>query len=551
MKTNQSSTESKDSEKPEKPEHFDWIVIGSGFGGSVSSLRLTEKGYKVLTIEKGRRFAAEDFPKTNWDVRRWMWKPELGMTGLFQMSFMKHVTILHGVGVGGGSLVYANTLPIPKDNFFKADSWAHLSESWKDELAPHYKTAQRMLGATKYPGHSAAEDVLQSIAEDIGRPNDFEKTTVAVYFGEAGKEVEDPYFDGEGPTRTGCIECGACMTGCRHNAKNTLDYNYLWLAERRGLRIEAETEVTCVRPREGGGYLVETRPSIKATRMPKTFTADNVVFAGGVMGTVPLLLSLRENPDALPNLSPRVGDFIRTNSEALLGVMQPGKDKNTSHGVAITSILHTDDHSHIEPVRYGEGSGFFRLLGLPHAPGSNVASRLGGALASFARKPLLWTRALATPDWSNHTQILLYMRTLESTLSFRLGRSVFTGWRRALVSQLDDPAQAPAAFMKEATDLAERWADKTGGVTMGLLTETLLGTPSTAHILGGACMSQTAETGVIDADHRIHGYDGLYVIDGSAISANPGVNPSLTITALAERAMQKIPVKPSATKCSN
>ncbi len=534
---------SKKTETPETHEHFDWIVIGSGFGGSVSSLRLTEKGYKVLTIEKGRRFAAEDFPKTNWDIRRWMWKPELGMTGLFQMSFMKHVTILHGVGVGGGSLVYANTLPIPKDDFFKADSWAHLTESWKDELAPHYITARRMLGAAKYPGHSQADDVLESIAEDIGRPGDFEKTTVAVYFGEPGKEVEDPYFGGEGPTRTGCIECGACMTGCRYNAKNTLDYNYLWLAEQRGLRIEAETEVTCVTPREGGGYLVETRPSLKATQMPQNFTADNVIFAGGVMGTVPLLLALRENPDALPNLSPRIGDFIRTNSEALLGVMQPGKDKNTSHGIAITSILHTDDHSHLEPVRYGEGSGFFRLLGLPHSPGTNVASRLGGALASFARKPLLWTRALSTPDWANHTQILLYMRTLESTLSFRLGRSVFTGWRRALVSQLDDPDQAPAAFMKEATELAERWAEKTGGVTMGLLTETLLGTPSTAHILGGACMSETAEHGVIDANHRVHGYDGLYVIDGSAMSANPGVNPSLTITALAERAMQKIQPK--------
>lgn len=535
--TNQTNTSS--------PEHFDWIVIGSGFGGSVSSLRLVEKGYKVLTIEKGRRMTAEDFPKTNWDVRRWMWKPELGMTGLFQMSFMKHVTIMHGVGVGGGSLVYANTLPIPRDDFFQAESWAHLRPDWKQELAPHYQTARRMLGATQYPGRSQAEDVLESIARDMGRLDDFEKTTVAVYFGEPGKEVEDPYFGGEGPTRTGCIECGACMTGCRFNAKNSLDYNYLWLAERRGLRIEAETEVTSVRPRPEGGYLVETRPSITNTRQTKTFTADRIVFAGGVMGTVPLLLALREDPDALPRLSRRVGDFIRTNSEALLGVMQPNKDADISRGLAITSILHTDDHSHVEPVRYGRGSGFFRLIGLPHAPGSNVATRLGGALASFAKKPVRWTRALATPDWANHTQILLYMRTLDSTLSFRLGRSIFTGWKKALVSQLDDPDNAPAAFMKEATDLAERWAEKTGGVTMGLLSETILGTPSTAHILGGACMGANAEEGVIDVDHKVFGYDGLYVIDGSAISANPGVNPSLTITALAERAMQKIAPKAS------
>lgn len=527
------------------PEHFDWIVVGSGFGGSVSALRLTEKGYKVLTLEKGRRFAPEDFPKTNWDLRRWFWKPSVGMTGIFQMSFMRHVTVLHGVGVGGGSLVYANTLPIPKDDFFKASSWSHLSPSWKDELGEHYKTARRMLGATEYPGHSPAEDVMESIAADIGRSHGYEKTTVAVYFGEPGVTVDDPYFKGEGPQRTGCIECGACMTGCRYGAKNTLDYNYLWLAERRGLRIEPETEVTKVSPREGGGYLVETRPSLDSSKPSRMFTADRVVFAGGVMGTVPLLLALREDPTALPGLSPRVGDAVRTNNEALLGIIGPKGSPDVSRGVAITSILHTDDHSHLEPVRYGAGSDFFRVLGLPHAPGSNVFTRLGGTAAAFLREPLRWTRALAGTNWSTRTQILLYMRTLESTLSFRLGRSPLTGFTRGLVSKLDDPSRAPSAFMKEATDLARRWAEKVDGVAMGLLTETMMGTPSTAHILGGCCMGETAEEGVIDSEHRVHGYDGLYVIDGSAISANPGVNPSLTITALAERAMSKIAPKPA------
>ncbi|QDG50498.1 GMC family oxidoreductase [Persicimonas caeni] len=524
-------------------QHWDWIIVGSGFGGSVSALRLVEKGYKVLTIEKGRRFEADDYPKTNWDLPRWMWKPEVGMKGLFQMSFMQHVTVLHGVGVGGGSLVYANTLPTPSDDFFAAESWSHLSDGWKDELEPHYETARRMLGATKYPNRSPAEDVLEEIAEDMGRSEHFDNTTVAVYFGEPGEEVDDPYFDGEGPTRTGCIECGACMTGCRYNAKNSLDHNYLWLAERRGLTIEAETEVTSVRPRDGGGYVVETRPSLDRSKPARTFTADKVVFSGGVMGTVPLLLQLRQDPDALPNLSPRVGDSVRTNNEALLGIIQPDTDEDLSQGVAITSILHTDEHSHLEPVRYGKGSGFFRLMGLPHAPGSNPISRLAGAAAGFLRQPWRWTKALLTSDWARRTQILLYMRTLESTLSFRLGRSVYTGFRKGLVSKLDDPDKAPAAFMEEATELAERWAEKVGGVAMGLLTETLMGTPSTAHILGGACMGATAEEGVIDADHRVHGYDGLYVIDGSAISANPGVNPSLTITALAERAMSKIAAK--------
>jgi cholesterol oxidase len=524
-------------------QHWDWIIIGSGFGGSVSALRLVEKGYKVLCIEKGRRFAPEDFPETNWDVRRWLWKPQVGMKGLFQMSFLKHITVMHGVGVGGGSLVYANTLPTPKEDFFEADSWAHLSPGWQDELEPHYKTARRMLGAVEYPGHSPAEDVMEEIAADLGRSDRYEKTNVAVYFGEAGVEVEDPYFGGEGPTRTGCIECGACMTGCRHNAKNSLDYNYLWLAERRGLRIEAEREVTAVRPREEGGYRVETRPSLDSSKPEYAYSADRVIFAGGVMGTVPLLLKLREDPDALPELSPRVGDSVRTNNEALLGVLQPDSDVDVTHGVAITSILHTDDHSHLEPVRYGAGSSFFRLMALPHAPGKNVFSRFAKAAAGFARQPRLWTRAFTTRDWSRGAQVLLYMRTLESTLTFRLGRSPYTGFQRGLVSKLDDPARAPAAFMAEATDLARRWAEKVGGVAMGLLTETLMGTPTTAHILGGCCMGEDAEEGVIDAEHRVHGYDGLYVVDGSAISANPGVNPSLTITALAERAMEKIEAK--------
>lgn len=523
-------------------KHWDWIVIGSGFGGSVSSLRLVEKGFDVLTIEKGRRFESEDFPENNWDLKRWMWKPELGMKGIFQMSFLDHVTVLHGVGVGGGSLVYANTLPLPKDAFFRADSWSRLAD-WKRELEPHYKTARRMLGAETYPYRTSAEDVLEDIAEDIGRSDHFENTCVAVYFGEPGVEVDDPYFDGEGPKRTGCIECGACMTGCRYGAKNTLDKNYLWLAERQGLTLEAETEVTSVRPRDGGGYLVETRPSIDSSKPSRTFTADRVVFAGGVMGTVPLLLKLREDPEALPNLSERVGDSVRTNNEALLGILQPDSEDDISHGIAISSILHTDDHSHLEPVRYGAGSDFFRLLGLPHSPGKTMPGRLAGAALDFAKSPVLWMRALTARDWARKTQILLYMRTLESTLSFKLGRSMYTGFRRGLVSKLDDPQNAPSAFMEEATDLARRWADKVGGVVMGLLTETIMGTPSTAHILGGACMGETEADGVIDHEHRVFGYDGLYVIDGSAVSANPGVNPSLTITALAERAMSKVEAK--------
>jgi len=524
-----------------REQHYDWVIIGSGFGGSVSAYRLTQKGYNVLVLEKGRRFADDDFPKNNWDVKRWMWNPALGLKGIFQMSFMKHMTVLHGVGVGGGSLVYANTLPTPKSAFFESGSWSTLKD-WETELAPHYATAKRMLGATPNPLETKGDVVMKEIAKDIGREEHCHPTEVAVYFGEANKEVPDPYFDGEGPDRTGCNFCGACMTGCRIGAKNTLVKNYLYLAEKNGAEVRPETEVTAIRPNDSGGYRVETKPTFGGGEA-NTVTAERVVLSGGVMGTMPLLLQMKEDPAGLPRLSERVGDFVRSNSESLIAVLSPKKGTNFSKGVAITSILHTDDHSHMEPVRYGAGSGFFRTLLAPHAPGPTVLSRLWGGFRSFLRQPVRWLRALFVSDLAKHSQVLLYMRTLEGTLRMRLGREWRTGYRRALVTKVDDPSQAPSAFMEEATDLAERFADKTEGVTTTLMTETLLGVPSTAHILGGACMGDSAETGVINEKHEVYNYPGLYVIDGSAISANPGVNPSLTITTLAERAMSLIQPK--------
>jgi cholesterol oxidase len=332
------------------------------------------------------------------------------------------------------------------------------------------------------------------------------------------------------------------MTGCRVGAKNTLDRNYLYLAEKHGAEVLAETEVTKVRPRDGSGYIVETKASFGKAYTTE-ISADRVILAGGVMGTMPLLLQMKEEPTGLPRLSERVGDFVRSNSEALFCIISPDKNENFSRGVAITSILHTDDHSHIEPVRYGEGSGFFRTLLSIHAPGPTAIARLWGALMAFARQPIRWLRALFVKDLAKQSQVLLYMRTIEGTLRMRLGRDLRTGFRRGLVTQVDDPSQAPSAFMEEATDLAERFAEKVNGVPTTLLTETLLGVPSTAHILGGACMGDSPDAGVINANHEVFNYPGLYVIDGSAISANPGVNPALTITALAERAMRLIPTK--------
>ncbi|MCB9677094.1 MAG: GMC family oxidoreductase [Alphaproteobacteria bacterium] len=504
------------------------VIVGSGFGGSVSALRLAEKGYAVTVLEQGPRFERGDFPKTTWDVRRFFWVPQLGFRGPFRMSFFRHVTILSGVGVGGGSLVYANTLPEPPDAFYGQGSWAGLAD-WKAELAPHYATAKRMLGATRRPDSAAGvtDEVLGEIAADMGRSEHYGATDVAVYFGEPGKRVPDPFFDGDGPDRVGCTLCGSCMTGCRIGAKNTLDRNYLWLAEKRGARILADTRVSAVRRRDAG-YRVEA----EGPDGPLVLEADLVVLSAGVLGTTELLLRMKADPGGLPALSGTVGRQVRTNSEALLGVVTDGS-RDLTRGVAIGSILHTDAHSHIEPVRYGPGSGLFRLMALPHAPGDRLRKRLGASLRSAAARPGAFVRSLVVRDWSKATAILLYMRTVDGTLRFRLGA--------AGLATSPDTGALPTASIPEASALAERFAEKLGGFPVSMFTETLAAIPSTAHILGGACIGATAEDGVIGVDHQVHGYPGLYVCDGSAVSANPGVNPSLTITAMAERAMAGVP----------
>ena len=527
---------------------WDFIIVGSGFGGSVSALRLTEKGYKVLVLEKGRRLRTGDFPKTNWNMKRFFWVPQVGFRGLFKMTFLKHVTVLSGVGVGGGSLVYANTLPVPKDPFFEAPSWSHLAQ-WKAELAPHYQTVLRMLGATRNPSLTYADEVLREVGHEIGRGDAFEQTNVAVYFGKTGETVPDPYFGGEGPERTGCELCGGCMLGCNHGAKNTLDHNYLYLAEKRGLRIEADTEVTWVRPLASGGYEVEARQgtwAIPALNTKTTYQAKQIIFAGGVLGTVPLLLQLKEQATGLPALSDRLGEFVRTNSEVLLGVVTQRRDRDLSQGIAIGSILHTDEHSHLEPVRYPAGAGVFRPLMMPAAPGDTLGQRFANALGLVLRQPMRTLRTYLVPDWAKYTMILLYMRTVDGHMKMGLGRSWRTAFLRGAATSAGEGPMAKA-WAPEATDLAQRVARHLDGYPTSLLTETLLGIPTTAHILGGAPMGDSAETGAIDHRHRLFGYEGLYVIDGAAISANIGVNPSLTIAALAERAMGFIPAKADAT----
>jgi cholesterol oxidase len=529
-------------------ETWDFVVVGSGFGGSVSALRLAEKGYRVLVLERGGRFGRDDFPRSNWNLRRYFWAPRLGLRGIMKLTYLRHVTALSGAGVGGGSLVYANTLPVPKDPFFRAPSWAGLAD-WKAELGPHYETALRMLGAARTPFRTPPDDVLAEVARDLGHPEAFEPTQVAVHFGEPGVSVPDPYFGGEGPARAGCTRCGGCMVGCRHGAKNTLDQNYLFLAERRGAVVEADTEVTWVRPAAGGGFEVTTRVGRHAVpwlNRRRTLRAARVIFAGGVMGTVPLLLRLRERPDGLPDLSPRLGHFVRTNSEVLVGVVSRKRELDLSQGIAIGSIVHTDEHSHLEPVRYPAGSGVFRLQAMPMATGETALARLADALARTLRHPWKALRAWLVRDWARSTMILLYMRTVDGSLRMRRGRSALTLLRRGTVTERQGDGPPAKATDPAAAALAERVAAKLDGFPQSMLTETLLGIPTTAHVLGGCTMGATPDEGVIDARHRVFGYDGLWVIDGSAVSANPGVNPSLTITALAERAMAFIPPKPGA-----
>jgi cholesterol oxidase len=519
----------------------DFLIIGSGFGGSVSALRLTEKGYRVVMLEKGRRLEAKDFPKTNWNLKRWLWMPQLGWRGLFKMTFFRHVTVLSGVGVGGGSLVYANTLPVPKDHFFKSGQWSQLAD-WKQELAPYYEKAKKMLGAMVNPLSTYPDQIIQEVGQEMGR-TDFQPTTVAVYFGQPGVTVPDPYFNGEGPSRTGCNSCGGCMLGCRFNAKNSLDKNYLYLAEKRGLTIHSDTEATWVRPLPGGGYEVEALEGASIfSRRKRRFTARNVVFAGGVLGTLDLLLKLKASPDGLPRLSDRLGEFVRTNSEALLGIVTPRRDKDLSRGIAIGSILHTDEHSHLEPVRYSAGAGFFRTLSAPYVTGAGMVTRLARLIGVMLRNPLKLLRVMTARDYAKQTIILLYMRTLDGYLSMKRGRGLMTALRKGLTTKVQ-AGSAPTANIPEAAELGRRVAEKVGGMPMSLINETLLGIPTTAHILGGCCMGDSPQTGVIDAQHRVYGYEGLYVVDGSAISANPGVNPSLSITALAERAMSFIAEK--------
>ena len=531
----------------------DYVIIGSGFGGSVSAWRLTEKGYSVLVIERGKRWNADDFPKTNWNVFKYLWMPALRCFGPQGLNFFKDIWLLNGTGVGGGSLIYASTHRIPPRAFFEAPEWAHLAD-WEAELMPHYHTANRMLGTTTNPLLWPADHALLDIAHDLGQADTFEATGVGIYFGEPGVTVKDPFCEGQGPTRTGCTHCGGCMVGCRHNAKNTLDKNYLYLAEKHGARVLPEHNVNLIRPLfgaqpDGARYEVACEKITDFGRKRRsTVRARNVIVAAGVLGTVELLFNCRDVHGTLPLISPCLGEGVRSNSEALMGVTARHNKQDYSQGVAITSHFWADDETSVEPVRYPPGSSFMRSLIWPLAAygdaGHSLGARLVASLRHFLRKPGDFMHTRFLPRWAERDTVLLIMQTVENKMSFRRGRYLSKGFRMGLQTERD-PEQPIPTCVTAGSDVVNRFAEKVDGVPWVGLND-LLNIPNTAHILGGCPLGGDATKGVVDIDQQVFNYPGLYVADGSVVPANLGVNPSLTIAAMTERAMSRIPARAKA-----
>jgi cholesterol oxidase len=526
---------------------YDWIVVGSGFGGSVSALRLAEKGYSVNVLECGKRFRDQDFPKSTWDLRRYFWAPRVGLRGIFRLTTFKDVSVVSGCGVGGGSLGYANTLYVPPSDFFRDAQWGEL-EDWESVLAPHYAEAQRMLGVVVHDNDDPADQLLREFGEQLGVGDTYRKTPVGVFLGEPGKTVPDPYFDGEGPERTGCLQCGRCMVGCPHGAKNTLVKNYLWLAERRGAEVSADRTVTEIRPlgaADGSeGYTVASeRSGLRRGRDRRTVTARGVIVAAGPLGTNKLLQRCRLG-GALPRISSRLGELVRTNSEMILAVTVPEDyPDDLTKRVAITSSIYPDPHTHIETVTYGKaGNSMSMLYTLMVGDGTRVSRPLK-LLAQIVRHPGRFAKVLFPKNWSRRTIILLVMQTLDNAIALRptLKRS---GDVRLQTEQ--DPERPMPTFIPVANEAAEWLAKRTGGIAQSSTTEALMNIPTTAHILGGAVIGSSPEDGVVDSRQRVFGYENLLVCDGAAVPANVGVNPSLTIAALAEHAMSEIPAKDGA-----
>jgi cholesterol oxidase len=511
---------------------YDVIVIGSGFGGSVSALRLTEKDYRVGVLEAGARFDESTYPATSWDLRRFLFAPRLGCYGIQRVDVLRNVLILSGAGVGGGSLVYANTLYEPLRPFYEDPQWRQIAD-WRKELAPYFDQARRMLGVVPNPHRTPSDAVFEKVASEMGVAATFHPAQVGVCFAEPGVEVDDPYFGGAGPKRRGCIACGECMTGCRHHAKNTLTKNYLYLAEAAGAVVHPLTTVTAVDPLPDGGYAVSTHRTNRRRRSSRRFTADHVVFAASALGTQRLLHRMRDE-HRLPQLSTRLGFLTRTNSESLVGVVADARDVDYNRGVAITSSFHPDEHTHIEPVRYGKGSNSMAFLQTVLVDGDGPRPRWVAWLSELARQRLRVFRLYDVKHWSEHTVIALVMQALDNSITTYPTRGRLT--RRWRLTSRQGAGQPNPTWIPVAHDAVRRMARIMGGTPAGTIGEPF-NVPMTAHFIGGCVIGDGPDTGVVDAYHRVYGHPGLHIVDGAAISANLGVNPALTITAQAERAM--------------
>ena len=517
---------------------FDVVVIGSGFGGSVAALRLTEKGYRVAVIEAGRRFTDKDFPKTSWRISKFLFAPRLGLRGIQRIHALPDVLVLAGAGVGGGSLVYANTLYVPPDSYFEDKQWKNITD-WKAELKPWYDQASRVLGVAENPFFSPSDKAMQEVANDMGVGKTFKMTPLGVYFGEgSGVLAKDPFFGGVGPERNGCMQCGACMTGCRHNAKNTLPKNYLGLAEKAGTKVFPEHTVVKIENLPNGSWKIRARKSSAWLGGMRTFTANQVVVAAGTYNTQKLLHKMKRD-GVLPKISNFLGKLSRTNSEALTGAMMPKHFKSDfSQGSAITSSFFPNEHTHVEPVRYGKGSNLMGLLQTVMTDGNTAKSRRKAWLREVIKQPATLFKILDVRKWSERTVIALVMQNVESSVSVTEKRGLF-GWR---LTSTNDAEHPNATYIPEANEVVRRIAEKNGGVAGGHLGD-LIGAPFTAHFVGGCVIGDSENNGVIDPYHRVWNYPNLHVVDGASVTANLGVNPSLTITAQAERAFSFWPNK--------
>lgn len=529
---------------------YDFVIIGSGFGGSVCAMRLAEKGYDVLLLERGREFKDEDFPRTNWRLDKYLWLPGLGLNGFLKLSLLRDLMVMNWSGLGGGSLGYANVLVEPDAKLFDAPEWRE-SGDWREVLEPHFAKAKRMLGRAVVPDLTPADEVMKSAAVELGRGDTLERLSVGVYFGEPGEEHPDPYFNGEGPARTGCIYCGGCMIGCRYNAKNSLPKNYLHFARAWGVKIRTQTTATMIEPmgeedREPSGYRVHTRRSTGLLRGGRdSIIAKNVVVAAGVLGTLELLFKCRDSYRTLPGIASSLGENVRSNSEALLGVTDENPQSNHTSGIAIHSVFRADESTHVETFRFPENSAFLnRLLGAPliDAGEAGVLHRAWLMLIAILKRPMGFLQSKLQPSWGRRTFGVLVMQTEDNYLRINLKRGLRTFFRLGLYSsrKVDRPVPAEIPIGHETV---RRMARSIQGTPVGNIAEGFLNIPITAHILGGVPMARTPEDGVVDQNFEVFGYPGLYIVDGSVVPANPGLNPSLTITALAEYAMSKIPEK--------